>query len=180
VNVSHGSCAAIRRTILDLHDSGVQAPQLARQLNGQSLRTVTGGSFGDQVVCTWISRYRRVQTVKSPCPENTLPEDEQRAADPARKLEMNASTVVRWIRQKRLEGPRQVGGWRLACQDCSRYGREDTRIDYILGGKALQARRWRTTSILPAAETPECVRRCSVNMPPMTPSRRYRIRSWMH
>jgi hypothetical protein len=98
--------------ILDLHDSEVQAPKIARQLNGQSLRTVTGGSFGDQVICTWISRYRRVRTVKSPCPEDTLRDDEQRAADPAGKLEMNATTVVRWIRQRRLEGRRQVGGWR--------------------------------------------------------------------
>jgi DNA invertase Pin-like site-specific DNA recombinase len=106
------SYATIRKTILELHDSRVQAPQIARQLNEQGLRTVTGGTFSDQVVRTWISRYRQVRTIKSPSPADALEEGEQFAADLARKLDVNPCTVVRWIRQGRLQGRRQVAGCR--------------------------------------------------------------------
>lgn len=106
------SYSAIRKTILELYDSGVQAPKIARQLNEQGQRTATGGLFSDEVIRTWISRYRQVRSIKSPCPEDALGDDEQLAADLARKLDVNATTVIGWIRQGRLEGRRQAGGCR--------------------------------------------------------------------
>ena len=106
------SYAAIRKTILELHDSGVHAPEIAGQLNEQGMRTVTGGSFTEQVIRTWVSRYGQVRTIKSPRPEDALREGEQLAADLVRQLDVNTTTVVRWVQQGRLDGRKQVDGCR--------------------------------------------------------------------
>jgi DNA invertase Pin-like site-specific DNA recombinase len=101
----------LRKKILEWYESDLSAPQIARRLNEEGERNATGGSFTEQSVRTWVSRYGRGPAVNhSYHPDDRPAEGECFAADLARRLDVNMCTVARWLRDGRLHGRRQLHG----------------------------------------------------------------------
>jgi DNA invertase Pin-like site-specific DNA recombinase len=103
---------AIRQNIIELHDSGMHAPQIAVRLNDHGFRTCDGTPFTSQSVRTWLSRYGSGPIIRCQSPDDVPNEDEWYLSTLARKLGVNPLTILKWVRQKQLKARRQTAGLR--------------------------------------------------------------------
>jgi hypothetical protein len=103
---------AIRQYIIEVHESGMHAPEISVQLNDKGFRTCDGTAFTSQSVRTWISRYGPGPIVPCTNPGDVPGENEWYLSALARKLGVNPLTVLKWVRQKKLAARRQNAGLR--------------------------------------------------------------------
>jgi DNA invertase Pin-like site-specific DNA recombinase len=104
--------AAIRDGIVQLHDAGWHARQIAARLNEQGLRNFSGGPFTSQSIRTWINRYGKGSPIKCHNAADTPQDGEWFLADLARKIDVNPTTIRRWIKDGRMTGRQQRTGLR--------------------------------------------------------------------
>jgi len=102
----------IRRRIVELHGLGVSAPQTAERLNEQGLRTCAGEPFTSQSVRTWLSRHGPAPVTNCPNTDDTPGKGEWFSSALARELGVSRPTILKWVRQGRLQGRRQLAGLR--------------------------------------------------------------------